>query len=353
MAPATDRFAAHWVGMALAVGLFWPAPGVQAADDSSPARCIEAAQCATLVDVADGALLPVYASAPLTVGDPRIGRALIVVHGTTRDGDRYFATALAAAARAGVNDTTLVLAPVFSIKRDRKSRHPKELYWPNNIGWKEGGPSIDIDSMQVGSFAAIDALIRRIGDKALFPNLASIVVAGHSAGGQLIQRYAAGQPPEAIPSPIALRYVVANPSSYLYFDKDRPTADGFGVPKPSTACGYNRYRYGLEDRNAYMARADDATLKARYRDRDVIYLLGERDTDPNHSSLDKSCAAMLQGVNRLERGKAFAAYMDRSMAPHRHRLATVPGAGHDRTLMFTSPEGLDALFGQESEETGP
>ena len=51
---------------------------------------------------------------------------------------------------------------------------------------------------------------------------------GHSAGGQFTNRYAAGGAAEAMLAPtrpdLAFRYVVANPSSYLYFSAERAKA---------------------------------------------------------------------------------------------------------------------------------
>ena len=99
-----------------------------------------------------------------------------------------------------------------------------------------------------------------------------------------------------------------------------------------------------EERNASMARTDAATLIARYRSRQVIYLLGAMDTDPDARSLDKNCQAMAQGRHRAERGRLFKAYMDRFFSPYNHQLVTVPGVGHSARRMFTSPEGLAALF---------
>ena len=79
--------------------------------------------------------------------------------------------------------------------------------------------------------------------------------------------------------------------------------------------------------------------------RDITYLLGQQDTDPNHPALDKSCAAETQGAYRLIRGHNYFDYLVR-----RHpqgllqRLVEVPGVGHDGDRMFTSPEGQAAVF---------
>ena len=75
-----------------------------------------------------------------------------------------------------------------------------------------------------------------------------------------------------------------------------------------------------------------------------IYLLGTEDNDPNHSSLDKTCPAMLQGDHRLMRGIIFfnhlCAYYDCS----NHQVVFVDGVAHSGHDMFNSPEGRNAIF---------
>src|SRR3984893_19299219 len=70
------------------------------------------------------------------------------------------------------------------------------------------------------SFEVLDALLARLADRRLFPNLNQVVVAGHSGGAQVVQRYAiAGKGELALTRQgIGVRYVVANPSSYAYFN---------------------------------------------------------------------------------------------------------------------------------------
>src|SRR3546814_15741650 len=68
---------------------------------------------------------------------------------------------------------------------------------------------------------------------------------------------------------------------------------------------YNDYKYGLQDLNSYMDAVGAEALPARYEHRNVIYLLGQGDHDPESSSLDDSCEGMWEGPNRLYRGTAF------------------------------------------------
>nr|GFC73418.1 hypothetical protein [Tanacetum cinerariifolium] len=42
----------------------------------------------------------------------------------------------------------------------------------------------------ISSFVVIDHILKRLSDSKLFPNLKEIVIAGHSGGAQVVQRYA-------------------------------------------------------------------------------------------------------------------------------------------------------------------
>ena len=71
----------------------------------------------------------------------------------------------------------------------------------------------------------------------IFPNLKTVVVVGHSAGGQFVNRYAAGG--AGCPNPLVeVRYVIMNPSSYLYVDDLGPIVDRF-LASSSSETAYN------------------------------------------------------------------------------------------------------------------
>src|SRR5579862_8856821 len=68
--------------------------------------------CERWVTLAGGpARSMVYASFPLDVPNATVTRALIMVHGTNRNADHYFETAMAAAFLAGAVENTIVVAP--------------------------------------------------------------------------------------------------------------------------------------------------------------------------------------------------------------------------------------------------
>jgi pimeloyl-ACP methyl ester carboxylesterase len=293
--------------------------------------------------------LPLYLSRDWDRPLPDVTRAVLVIHGRLRNADVYWRSAQQAAAVAGpASATTLMIVPQFLADIDIPARNlnPATLHWSLE-GWMGGEPARG--PAPLSSFDALDAIVARLADKARFPNLREIVVAGHSAGAQVVQRYAvlnrAGAALEAVG--IVLRYVVANPSSYAYFDTLRPSAEGGFAAYPAADCPrFNDWKYGLQDLPPYAPGVATAGLEARYVSRNVTYLLGQADTNPNHPALDKTCMAEAQGPYRLARGRAYVAYL---RARHKQglnqTLVEVPGVGHDGDAMLTSPGGLAALFG--------
>ncbi|AZE26005.1 alpha/beta hydrolase [Pseudomonas chlororaphis] len=274
---------------------------------------------------------------------PEIQRALIIVHGRLRNAQTYLRSAEQAASQAGQSATTLVIAPQFLNQSDieRHQLPGSLLRWQGN-DWMAGEPSSGPKAQS--SYAVLDAIITRLSDRQRFPSLTEIVIAGHSGGAQVVQRFALlGQHhPGLVDDGIKLRYVIANPSSYAYFDEQRP------VKVDASACpGFNHWKYGLLKLPAYAAGQTAQQLEQRYVKRDITYLLGKQDTDPHHPALDTRCAAEAQGAYRLIRGHNYFDYLkQRHPQGLQQQLIEVPGVGHDGDKMFTSPEGQKALFGQ-------
>ena len=273
----------------------------------------------------------------------KIERVLIVIHGRLRNAETYRKSGEVAAELAGQTANTLVIAPQFLNESDVAlySLPASVLRWQGN-DWMGGGLSTGPNPLS--SYAALDEIVGRLSDRKQFPDVKQIVIFGHSGGAQVVQRYAllAQEQPALKTEGIRLRYVVANPSSYAYFNEQRPVAfDHAKCP------GFNRWKYGLVDPPIYAGGQTPAQLEGRYVKREVIYLLGQQDTDPQHTALDKSCAAKAQGAYRLERGKLFFGYLLRRHPEGiNQRLIEVPGVGHNGDGMLTSPEGQKALFEQ-------
>ena len=182
-----------------------------------------------------------------------------------------------------------------------------------------------------------------------FPNVREVVVAGHSAGGQFTQRYAATTSIEAQRPGLRFRYVVTNPSSYLYLNDQRPVNSNrdqssvrFGTPHRCST--YNEYKFGLEDRNRYASRLTADQIRDQYTGRYVVYLLGGDDNDIGSADLDHSCEADVQGAQRLARGRFYYRHMMQFFPANRHRKLIVGGVGHSGGRMFRSANGQEALF---------
>src|ERR1051326_949769 len=91
-----------------------PSPrDVPQAGGQAPAPCVTAtAACTDWVTLGGGpGRTMVYTTHALGTRNATIKRALIMVHGTTRNADHYFATATAAAFLAGALADTIVIAP--------------------------------------------------------------------------------------------------------------------------------------------------------------------------------------------------------------------------------------------------
>lgn len=299
--------------------------------------------------------IPYERSRPLDLPSLQVERVVIAIHGSMRNSGDSFADVMAAAQAAGEAPRTLVIAPQFLEEEDivAWSLPSTTLYWDG--GWRQGDRSRNTVAhprpARIASFAVVDAIVDAVVAPGAFPNLESIVVAGHSAGGQFVNRFAAGSAAEDDHPERSFRYVIANPSSYLYFTPERrvtgnPSVFALPTAQEIAACpGYDDYRYGLQNLNHYMAAAGPAAITDRYRRRAVEQLLGELDTGT--VDLSMTCAAMLQGERRLDRGTIYDAYLQHvfgSAIASSHRLRIVPGVGHSSSGIYLSQAGRDALF---------
>ena len=324
-------------------------------DPEPPARPVPCAfandTCAERIALGDGLFLPAYTTHLLAEGDAGVTRGLIVVHGNTRNADAYFDRGIQAATGGGGGlGGTVVVAPHFQTGDD--DPEPDEPFW-SSAGWKRGHLSTpEGPTPRVSSYAALDRILELLLDRDRFPALGQIVVAGHSAGGQVVHRFAATSREEAETSAGArFRYVVTNPSTYLYLGPQRAARDGtFAVP--GAGCDdYDDWHYGMRERNSYADAVHADTIRAQLARRDVRILLGDADT--LSASLDQSCGANLQGANRFVRGRTLVRFMTALHPGHAHSEAIAPGVGHSSRSMWLSDAGREALFGDPAGSPTP
>jgi len=131
---------------------------------------------------------------------------------------------------------------------------------------------------------------------------------GHSAGGQFVHRLVFFKP--------GARYrvaVAANPGWYMMPDLDVA------------------YPYGLGGSGIGGKQLEQAFARR------LVILLGGDDIDPQHYQLRRTPEAMLQGINRLERGHAFYESAKRAAAkmqvPFNWQIRIAPGVAHSNAGM--------------------
>jgi len=327
------------------------------------APCVTAtATCTEFVTLGGGpGRSMIYRTYSLDVRNDTVRRALIMVHGTNRNADHYFETAIAAAFLAGALDDTVVIAPHMIDQTDKPQEN--EIVWETS--WRTGGPARTNPALS--SFDFVDEILRKLAKKSVFPNMKALVVAGHSAGGQFANRYEmSNKVHDSLGVPMT--YVVANPSSYAWPDAVRPLPQGdadpatakdawnqrdetplpphtnytFGPFDAAKAPGYNRWPAGLENRTGYTAATSDAQIKKQLVERPTTYLLGQVDTLPL-GGFDASPNAMAQGPTRRARGEAFFKYITDTLGA-KQSLIIVPECGHNDRCIYTTNIVFPAIF---------
>ncbi len=256
---------------------------------------------------------------------PNVTRALILVHGRLRNAQTYLQSGIDAAEHAGVSANTLVIAPQFLNASDIKRNHldGQVLRWNGNDRMA-GEPSTGPGANQLPD-GALDQIIKHLGNCTLFPALKEIVVAGHSGGGQVVQRFAltGHDHPTLKNEGIRLRYVVAEPVVLCLL---QPTATGAvryrrvaqASTIGSTACNTCRPTPKAKAPSSWSRPTCHGTSPT---------CLGQQDTDPNHPALDKSCEAETQGAYRLMRGHNYFDYLKHRHPQLSQTLVEVPGGG--------------------------
>lgn len=182
----------------------------------------------------------------------------------------------------------------------------------------------------------MDQILEYFGDAATYPNLKSIIVAGHSLGGQYVNRYAAVGNTPSISVPV--RFWIGNPNDYLWFDTTRPA-----TKKPAVDCPtYDNWRQGLASGTTpsyadALVGQGRAAVYSNYQSKSKILAKALGDSGDDSSS----CAPFTVGQNRDERFfETIKAYPPTSI----DNVDYVANVGHDAGAMFSSQAGLYRLF---------
>lgn len=298
--------------------------------------------------------IPVYASHNLNTKDAKITRVAVFVHGLGRTAYSYYKSLDKALKKGNTQDSTLAIAPLWLTEKDLKPNKvdAEHLYWSSswNIGHKSKNKASNPRPERISSYAVLDSLLLQVAQN--LPNLRQIVLAGHSAGGQFMNRYAASSPmiTTLTDMSIDVKIMPMNPSSWLYLDNKRlkkGTKNMFEVPSSRNSCDgkYNDYKYGLDDYNSYLKASGKKQIRQWYGEREIIHFVGDKDT--GRKNLDIRCKAMLQGENRFERAKTYHRYLKNYYGSDNVGnlpLVIIPNISHSGRGIINSTKGLFHLL---------
>jgi len=287
--------------------------------------------------------VPYFSNRPLAARNAGISRAVIVIHGSGRKVEDYFDSIVenipsSSDPSRDWRRKTIVLAPYFQEKGDARDRR-REAWWKGD--WVTGGSSGGVSSYEV-----IDTLVARLRN-GTFPNLKWVVITGHSAGGQFVQRYAAFTDVDlrSGPNTALVKFVPSNPSSYLYLNGYRynDAVSDWVIPHGKKCKGYDAFKYGLQDLDDYAEDRGADWARDHLPKRQIELLAGTADVVADES-FDASREAMWQGRSRYQRAQLFHAFMDHFFSPNHFRITPVPGVGHDHRQIYASAEARHALY---------
>lgn len=309
--------------------------------------------------------LPIYINHEFTNLPDHLNRAVIFIHDLNRNAAAGFSDLKMLAGTA--DKSTLLLAPQFPLGIDivrnaaflpDNGQHIARWSLTNLAqSWQFGGYSVAQGRGGISSFTVIDYLLLFLADKSRFPELKTVVLAGHGMGGDFVQRYAAiGKATSFLADKgMKLSFLVADANSYLYLTPQRGMEKNnsafiqksLAAPSPQPKCeGYNDYPYGLEHLTGYARKIGGNEIKSNYAPRIITYLVtANLQGDP---LLDESCAALEQGKTRLKRAQNFALHLARfygDLTGQSQIFVKVAGNKYDALGPFSSTCGLSVLFG--------
>ena len=301
---------------------------------------------------ADGihATIPYKSNYPLDKKNANVTRLIIAIHSSNHDANYYYKNTHQLASKLGKEKSSLIVAPQLLLDSLIDSPvHADYLYWNAYPFLGSSKATYKNHKARISAYEVLDTLIDQITQSGNFKNLQDIVIFGHSAGGQLVNRYCASSRFEK--HGFNIRYVVMAPSSYLYFDDKRPINQNQPyfqkVPIPTKK--YNSWGYGLE--NLYRVhrkyKITPRMMKEQYAKSNVTYLVGSKDNNPNSPSLSKKKAANLQGSHRVERMMFYQLHLQNHFGDavlNRHKFFVIPNVGHSSKGLMNSKRGKGILF---------
>ncbi|UZJ52903.1 hypothetical protein CBS101457_002223 [Exobasidium rhododendri] len=300
-------------------------------------------------EVVPGAVMPFYSTANL---DPaQIKRAVITWPGKPRDAWKYanlYRNALSIVYQNSTynvaNDSILIISPVWMNELDQQGGavQGNEIYF-HGSEWEAGGNSVGPNlTKSYPGYSVVDNFTDMLFDKAQYPNMNQVVIAGHSMGGQATHRYAVLKKQKTYDDNMS--YWVGNPGSWTYLSTDRPYSNA------SCTTTFDNWHYGIGGNTTKVdkyARADVVANKTaiiqRYLNRKVHMALGLLDNGAG----DTHCEARDQGGNHLDRGSQYVLHLasvNNGVFPAAQTVDFIGNTSHQDFAMISANKTLNWIF---------
>lgn len=294
--------------------------------------------------------IPYESNYSLNKRNKNIKHLIVAIHSSNHDAKMYIKNTQNLTKKLSKDKETLIIAPHLLITSLIKEKLLADFTYWEVPPFRGSSRAINNNKkVSISAYEILDKMINKVIHSNSFPNLKSIVIFGHSAGGQLVNRYAAYN--QIDKRKVDIKYIVMAPSSYVYFNKERAvkgTRNKFQIPKVDPKY-YNYWGFGMQKLYSVHRRnrVTPQMMQEQYKNSHVIYLVGSRDNNPNDSSLGKSKGSMWQGRNRVERARIYHNYLQHIFGrgiTRKHELYIVPNVGHSSKGLMNSKIGKKSLF---------
>lgn len=250
-------------------------------------------------------------------------------------------------------DNTAVLTPVFANDEDKGATYPWDdasqqstsnaLVWYQN-DWAYGRNNIyPSSSTNISSFHVLDEIVSYFKNQSTFPNLKEVVVAGHSMGSQLVQRYAALTSVSSDRVPVT--FWPADPNSMVWLSTDRPQGPEVDCPTyDDYPEGFSNYVNESQQYGQGLISQGREAIRKNFQSKQVSWLRSIQ--DQGDYTVD-GCGAYTTGANRdarfLNFMNAFPPSCDDSTGGNCDTVDYIDST-HDAAAACGSEAGLARLF---------
>jgi len=301
-------------------------------------------------------LFPYESSHDLSIKNTDITRLIYSIHSASYSAKEYFNNAADMVNKVPrEKNKTLIIAPHILPKAQIKDPNSSNIsYWEFPAFWGTSRGFFNDKRVRISSYEVTDRILEEVVTDGKFPNIETIVILGHSGGGQMTNRYTATGVFEnkvAIPKGIEVRYIVMAPASYLYLNTERVVKGSlskFEIPKNPHE-RFDDWGYGLSKTYVYHKKFNVTKEKImkQYPAKRILYLVGSKDNDQYETSFDKKPQAMTQGQHRLQRAGIYYNYLIHLFGDDIKKnqfFSVVKDAGHSGRSLMLSKRAMRFTF---------